>query len=150
MGSVQNTLLKARGIDPRVYHAWAHMRCRCTCPTYIDYHNYGGRGITVCERWNDFSLFAADMGPHPGKGWSIDRIDNNGDYTSTNCGWATQAMQNQNQRRTKLTTIDVVEIKRRHMPGVNSCNRGNSALLAYEFGVSRWTITQVVRGARWA
>ena len=79
------------------YQAWCSLRNRCSNPnnTYYDY--YGGRGITVCERWDSFENFLSDLGPRP-EGLSIDRIDNNGNYEPSNCKWSTAAEQNNNQR----------------------------------------------------
>lgn len=83
---------------------------RCENPADKDYHNYGGRGISVCERWRDpksgFANFLEDMDERSSAGHSIDRIDNGGNYEPTNCRWATQAEQNSNQRRTKLISYN--------------------------------------------
>lgn len=73
------------------------MRERCSNPRYVEYHYYGGRGITVCDRWNDFAAFLADMGPRL-PGHSIDRIDVNGNYEPCNCRWATALQQRHNRR----------------------------------------------------
>jgi hypothetical protein len=73
------------------------MRQRCCNPRNVAYSKYGGRGISVCERWMVFANFLADMGPRP-DGMSLDRIDVNGDYEPSNCRWATAEEQNQNQR----------------------------------------------------
>jgi len=81
----------------RIYRAWRHMRTRCENPKYNGYKNYGGRGITICDRWLCFDNFFQDMSPHPGEGYSLDRIDNDGNYEPSNCRWATRKQQSSNQ-----------------------------------------------------
>jgi hypothetical protein len=92
------------GKCPREYRSWKQMRARCMSPSHQDYAVYGGRGIRVCDRWNDFATFLADMGPCPA-GRSLDRKDPNGDYEPTNCRWATMLEQQRNRRNNRVLTL---------------------------------------------
>lgn len=79
------------------YNSWYSMWRRCTHPNYMNYKNYGGRGISVCDRWRDFDVFVDDMGIRP-DGKTLDRIDNDKGYHPKNCRWATAKEQRANQR----------------------------------------------------
>lgn len=87
------------------YRSWDMMKQRCTNPSDPAYHNYGGRGISVCGRWMDFEPFLEDMGERPSPEHSIDRIDTNGNYEPGNCRWATRKEQNRNRRDNVLLTL---------------------------------------------
>ena len=89
-----------------VYKVWAAMLARCAHPTNPAYHNYGGRGISVCERWLKFENFIADMGQRPSDKHSIDRIDNSGNYEPNNCRWATKKEQCNNMRSNRVLRFD--------------------------------------------
>jgi hypothetical protein len=83
----------------KTIQAWNAMWQRCTNEAAENYRNYGGRGITVCDRWKTFDAFYADMGIAP-EGYSLDRINCNGNYEPGNCRWATNQQQAENRRTT--------------------------------------------------
>ena len=91
------------------YMAWYNMKARCTNINRSDYNNYGGRGITYDPKWELFENFLADMGERPESVdcYSLDRIDNNGNYSKSNCRWATQVEQNHNQGIAKHNTTGI-------------------------------------------
>lgn len=87
------------------YTSWQLAKDRCFNPNGIHYALYGGRGITMCAEWaRDFPAFLEHVGPRPAKGYSLDRIDMNGDYTPGNVRWATQKEQCNNKRNNVLLT----------------------------------------------
>lgn len=94
----------------KIYHAWHKMNDRCDKPKSPSYKNYGARGIAVCDRWNrsnpqGFQNFLADMGM-PSQGMTLNRIDNNGNYSPDNCAWATRKEQSRNTRRNVYLTFE--------------------------------------------
>jgi hypothetical protein len=87
------------------YTAWVNMKNRCQNPNRPDYNRYGGRGIQVCAEWNDsFECFLECVGPRPSPVYSLDRIDNNGDYEPENVRWATPKQQHRNRCSNRLIT----------------------------------------------
>jgi hypothetical protein len=87
------------------YEAWCNMRGRCFDPKNSAYKRYGGRGIMVCKRWLKFENFIADMGLRPSPKHSLDREDNDGNYTPKNCRWATKKQQNDNTSQNRWLTL---------------------------------------------
>ena len=109
MALVRNQKNKTHGMTKsREYNSWKQMWDRCTNPNDVSHwKDYGGRGIKVCERWEKFEDFFADMGPRPAD-HTLDRKDTNGDYTPENCRWATRLQQERNKRCSKLVTFNGV------------------------------------------
>lgn len=87
------------------YSVWRGMRSRCNNPRASHFADYGGRGISVCARWNSFETFLADMGARPSPAHSIDRINNSLGYSPENCRWATIKQQQRNRRSNLLITV---------------------------------------------
>ncbi len=139
----------AAGSRSRTYIAWRGMKQRCSNPNLKDWPRYGGRGIKVCERWQRFENFLADMGECPEGLW-LDRVDSNGNYEPGNVRWATFAEQVHNQRRAagelhhsaKLTVDEVIAIRRL---GCWMTHRQ----LGRTFGVSHTDIGDIIRRDTW-
>jgi hypothetical protein len=101
-------------------NSWSAMLARCESKADSSYCRYGGRGISVCERWHDFWAFIADLGPRPSSDHSLDRLDPNGGYEPSNCRWATKGEQARNRR-----PRDQWDIRRRQgMPSGRPALRG--------------------------
>lgn len=92
------------------YKIWNGMKARCQSSKNKAYRFYGGRGITVCERWQKFENFYADMGERP-TGLSIERIDNNKGYSPENCCWATMEDQWKNKRKASTTQLTPAQVQ---------------------------------------
>ena len=116
-----------------IYNIWQGMIQRCTNATHDQYHNYGGRGITVCDDWKTFENFYRDMGDPPADGLTLERKESDVGYCTENCTWATQVEQQNNRRNNVLLTFE-----------------GKTQTIsqwARELGINKNTIqTRVVRG----
>lgn len=133
--------------DYRIYRA---MISRCKNPNVKAYKDYGGRGITICDRWlngengeSGFICFTKDMGKRP-DGLSIDRIDFNGNYCPENCRWANSKTQGQNTRSTKLTMEQAREIRFKFSLGNISKSQ-----LARDYKISNTNVHDILNNRIW-
>lgn len=124
-----------------LYMVWSAMKKRCLNQKDISYKSYGGRGISVCDRWlHSFSNFIADMGERPFPKAQIDRVNNNGNYEPGNCRWVSPAKNCQNRRSNKITERDVYFIRHSTLKGVE---------LSKLLGISRDNVSCVRRNKTW-
>lgn len=101
----QNPNFRHGGAGTPTYVAWKGMRNRCLNSNEEQYKDYGGRGISICSRWDSFENFRADIGDRP-KGAMLERDNNDGDYEPSNCRWATRTEQNRNRRSIRHILVD--------------------------------------------
>jgi len=124
------------------YQSWLSMKTRCTAKHRDTSSKYINRGISMCERWNDFSNFLADMGERP-DGKTLDRKDNALGYFPENCQWSDAVTQARNRRSTKLDYIKALDIAKRMLGGEKA------AVIAKEYGVSENSVREIHKGRTW-
>lgn len=124
------------------HSAWLSLFDRCRNPNCAAFKDYGARGIDICQRWEKYGNFLADMGRKPTDKHTLERDRNDDGYQPDNCSWATRRAQSYNRRSTKLTCQKAAEIRAR-----SSENRSD---LAREYGVDVSMISRVLTGCAWS
>jgi len=126
-----------------LYNRWLNMHKRCYDPSHNRYYRYGARGITVCERWHDFSLYLEDVAPTYREGLTLDRIDNDGPYNPANFRWASYRTQARNRSKPAITENEISDM--RNMYETTGCTQRE---VAAAFGYSRDTVKHYLRRIR--
>lgn len=126
------------------YSVWNMMRARCYTPSATGYAHYGGRGISVCERWKSFEAFIEDMGPRPSTKHTLERRDGKLPYEPSNCYWASKTEQSRNRPGYNRLNIEIVRKLRRRLS-----EGATGAELAREFGCAKSTVYAVRDNQIW-
>ena len=127
------------------YTTWASIKTRCYNHNYKYYHRYGGRGITVCDRWlHSFNNFNEDMGDKPFPKAQIDRINNDGNYCPENCHWVTPLENSINKSTVKMTKEKVVEMRRLHKQ-----ENVTQIELAKKYNLTAGNVWRILHYKRW-
>ena len=124
------------------YRTWISMHTRCTDPANASFRHYGAKGVRVCERWNNFALFIADMGMRP-EGKTIDRINNALGYEASNCRWATLLEQQRNRNGVKCDPNMAIYIRSQYKDGKAQRQ------LARDLGFNQSTIHSIIHLKTW-
>ncbi len=131
-----------KGKNTKIYQVWISMRDRCNNPNNKAYKNYGNRGISVCDRWNSFENFLADMGKCP-DGFVMDRINNDGNYETSNCRWIDRKTSAINRRGRKLSMEKANEIRRLYSEGYTQRE------IAKQFNISHPMVSAIINKKAW-
>ena len=129
----------------KIRNIWYGMIHRCTNPKNTSFHGYGGRGITICDRWHSFELFHKDMRDTYIIGLSIGRIDNNGPYSSENCRWETKKEQANNRTTSRCFTIDGITKTLEQWIESYGCKSSTVRQRFYGYG---WSIEESLTGKK--
>lgn len=128
------TGLATKGARPSFYNSWQNMKQRCLNPRHPKYHRYGGRGIKICDEWMTIEGFSDWARKTWKEGYTIDRIDNDGDYEPKNCRWITASENSKKKSTTKISPCQAAEIRVK-------LGKGESlSSLAKEYNVNDGTI----------
>ena len=129
------------------YRVWVNMQRRCNYPKHPSYEYYGGRGITVCERWNSFKNFYEDMGPKP-DGMTLERMDNNGNYEPENCEYATWEKQQNNRRPNSSGRVKQHWFRVWHKDSMAQYLSNSQCKFARKWGLRQSAISRCLWGTR--
>lgn len=141
--NMRKVAIKHGNSEHPLYTRWLNMRKRCYDPTNNRYPRYGGRGITVCERWHDFKLYLEDVLPTYRAGLTLDRVDNDGPYSPDNFRWASHRTQARNRPACVVTEDEILGMRQMYLG--TGCTQKD---VGEAFGYCRDTVKHYLRGLR--
>lgn len=144
MASGEVKQINGKRVASPEYRSWQMMKNRCLNPRAQDWDYYGGRGITIDERWFDFDAFLLDMGRRPSLAHTLERKNSEDDYHKNNCVWATREDQARNRAYAKMSVKKAREVRKLYATG-----KYKQYELAHQFNVSQRTISLITRNEAW-